>query len=185
MRKNLFTTRCLTALSYALLSFYASAETIQVSLSRPSLRSEAPVYHLTDASGKAESLADYRGKVVLLNFWATECGGCRLELPWLVELHDTFRNAKVAVIGVSLDLSYEGPKSAAEAWAILKPFAKAHQITYPILMGNDEMSKQYDINALPATYLIDSRGRVAAKYIGLIDEENVKRNIDILLAEGR
>ncbi len=176
-------TRCLMVLSCAVFSVCAGAATIQASLTIPSSRAEAPSYRLPDSSGKTESLTDYRGKVVLLNFWATECGGCRLEIPWFVELNETFKNKNVAVIGVSMDVSYEDLKSAAEAWARVNPFVKAHQIEYPILMGDDEVTKRYNITALPATYLIDSRGRVAATYVGLIDKQNVEANINTLLAE--
>lgn len=168
-----------------MLSMCASAATIQATLAAPNSRREAPPYRLVDTSGKTESLADYRGKVVLLNFWASECGGCRLEIPWLVELHDTFKTKNVAVIGISMDISYEDLKSAAEAWSKVKPFVAAHQITYSILMGDDEVTKRYDITALPATYLIDLRGRIAATYVGLIDKQNVQANINTLLAEQR
>lgn len=96
-----------------------------------------------------------------------------------------FKTKNVAVIGISMDISYEDLKSAAEAWTKVKPFVTAHQITYPILMGDDRVVKQYHIEALPATYLIDSRGRVAATYVGLIDKQNVQAVINMLLAEQR
>jgi len=87
------------------------------------------------------------------------------------------------VIGISMDISYESLKNAAEAWARVNPFIKAHQISYPILMGDEHVSKGYSVQALPATYLIDRQGRIAATYLGLIDQENLKENINALLAE--
>ena len=106
-----------------------------------------------------------------------------MEIPWFVELNQTFKDKSVAVIGVSMDISYEDLKSAAEAWARVRPFAETHQIKYPILMGDDGLTKAYDIRALPVSYLIDRRGRIAAAYVGLIDKQNVEANIKSLLAE--
>ncbi len=87
------------------------------------------------------------------------------------------------MIGISMDISYEGLKNATEAWARVKPFMAVHQIAYPILMGDNETNTRYDIQALPVSYLIDARGRIAAIYVGLIDTENVKSNIHALLTE--
>lgn len=181
--KNARFTVAFAALSCTLLATGAAAATIQAVLKIPSSRTEAPPFSLADASGKTEQLKDYRGKVVLLNFWATDCGGCRLEIPWLVDIDQAFEKKNVAVIGISMDISYEGLKNAAEAWAKVKPFVASHQIAYPILMGENGATKRYDIQALPVSYLIDTHGRVAATYVGLIDKENVKANIDTLLTE--
>lgn len=173
----------LAAWGCAMFATCAAAATIQAVLKSPSVRTEAPPFRLADASGRTEQLTDYRGKVLLLNFWATDCGGCRLEIPWLVEIDQTFKKKDFAVVGISMDISYEDLKNATEAWAKVKPFVASHQITYPILMGDNEAVKRYDIQALPVSYLIDTRGRVAATYVGLIDKENVKANINTLLTE--
>lgn len=161
----------------------ATAATVRAELKSPGARTEAPPFRLADAAGRTEQLTDYRGKVVLLNFWATECGGCRLEIPWLIDIDQAFQKKSVAVIGISMDVSYEDLKNAADAWAKVKPFVASHQVTYPILMGDNEATKRYDIQELPVSYLIDTRSRVAAMYVGLIDKENVKANINTLLAE--
>lgn len=166
-----------------MLATCAAAATVQAVLKSPRARTEVAPFHLTDASGRTVQLTDYRGQVVLLNFWATDCGGCRLEIPWLIDLDQAFPKKRVAVIGISMDISYEDLKNATEAWAKVKPFVAAHQITYPILMGDNDVTKHYDIQALPVSYLIDARGRVAATYVGLINKENVKVNINTLLAE--
>lgn len=173
----------LAALSCAIFATCATAATVEAVLKSPGARMDAPPFRLADASGRIEQLTDYRGKVVLLNFWATDCGGCRLEIPWLLEIHKAFQNKSVAVIGIAMDISYEDLKNAAEAWAKVKPFVASHQITYPILMGDNQWIKRYDIEALPVSYLIDNRRRVAAVYAGLIDRENVEANINTLLAE--
>jgi peroxiredoxin len=161
----------------------AEAATVQAVLKSPNARTGAPPFRLADASGRAEQLTDYRGKVVLLNFWATDCGGCRLEIPWLVDIERAFQTKNVAVVGISMDISYEDLKNASEAWAKVTPFVTSHQITYPILMAEKEPLKGYDTQALPVSYLIDTHGRIAARYVGLIDRENVTANINTLLTE--
>jgi peroxiredoxin len=183
MRNARFKTLFFAVLSCAVFVTCVSAATVHAVLKSPSSRTAAPSFNLVEASGGTAQLTDYRGKVVVLNFWATECGGCRLEIPWLVDIARNFKNKSVTVIGISMDISYEDLKNAAEAWAKVKPFVEGHQITYPILMGDGEVTKRYDIQALPVTYLIDQRGRIAATYVGLIDQQNVKANIDTLLTE--
>jgi peroxiredoxin len=163
----------------------STGATITAALKTPHSRTAAPAFSLSDVSGKTRAITEYRGQVVLLNFWATECGGCRLEIPWIVDLQHAFQNKKVAFVGVSLDVSYENLKNATEAWAKVKPFLKTHQITYPILMGDDEVTKNYGIQALPVTLLIDTQGRIAATYTGLLNERNAETNINALLSEHR
>lgn len=183
MRNARFKTAFFVAFICAVFVMCVPAATIKVSLKTPGSRTAAPSFSLADASGRTEKLADYRGKVILLNFWATDCGGCRLEIPWLVDISQSFKNKSVSLIGISMDISYEDLKNATEAWAKVKPFVETHHLPYPILMGDGEVAKRYDIQALPATYLIDSRGRIAATYVGLIDKQNVEDNINTLLAE--
>lgn len=172
-----------TVLACAMVATHAAAATIQAALKSRSVRTDAPSFSLVDDFGRIKRVSDYRGKVVLLNFWATDCGGCRLEIPWLVDIDNGFRNRNVAVIGVAMDISYDDLKNAEEAWAKVKPFVASNGIAYPILMGESGALKGYDLGALPVSYLIDARGRIAATYVGLIDENNVKVNIETLLAE--
>lgn len=161
----------------------AKARTIRASIQAPDARKPAPMFSLPDASGKTIRLSDYRGKVVLLNFWATECGGCRLEIPSFVELDQAYKSNGLVIAGVSMDLSYEDLKDAQEGWSRVKPFVQTHQIKYPILMGDDKVTKLYDIEALPLTHLIDAKGRIAATYVGVVDKNNIEANIKILLKE--
>jgi peroxiredoxin len=171
------------AFSCAVFVPWAPAATVRASLKTPSSRTAAQPFQLADASGRTVQLADSHGKVVLLNFWATDCGGCRLEIPWLVDIDNAFKNKSVAVIGISMDIWYEDLKNATEAWNRVKPFVEAQHIEYPILMGDTTVTKSYAIEALPVTYLIDLHGRIAATYVGLIDKQNVEANINALLAE--
>ncbi len=167
----------------ALLRRAAEPAPIRAPLQPPNARKPAPMFSLLNASGKAIRLSDYRGKVMALNFWATECGGCRLEIPSFVELDQAYSGKGLVVVGVSMDISYESLKNAQEAWSRVKPFVQSHRINYPILMGDDEVTKLYDIQALPVTHLIDGRGRIAATYVGIVDKNDVEANIKTLLNE--
>ena len=146
-------------------------------------RQAAPAFQLADGSGTNKQVTDYRGKVVLLNFWATECGGCRLEVPWLIELESAHKSDSFTVVGISLDTSYEGSKSADEAWGNVKPYVLEHKLNYPVLMGEATLITSYKLGAVPATYLLDKQGRIAATYSGVADKSDVDSNINKLLAE--
>lgn len=147
-------------------------------------RALAPALTLPDERGRQVRLSDYRGNVVLLDFWATDCGGCRLEIPGYVQLQAAYQNKGFAAVGVSMDISYEDLANAQEAWDRVDPFARQQKINYTILMADHHASEAYRISSLPATYLIDRNGRIAASYIGVIaDKDNVEKNIQLLLAE--
>ena len=104
-------------------------------------RKAAPDFKLKDADGKEVHLADYRGKVVLLDFWATWCGPCRIEIPWFTELERKNKDKGFAVLGVSMD---------DEGWKVVKPFLTELKINYRVLLGNDEAAHDYGgLDALP------------------------------------
>lgn len=173
----------MSCIATALLIHGASAATVGVPLRPRNDREKAPGFSLEGASGRAIRLSDYRGRIVLLNFWATDCGGCRLELPSFAELDEAYKSKGLAVLGVSMDISYESLKDATQAWSRVKPFVHAHGINYAILMGDDAVAKVYRIKALPVTYLIDASGRIAATYVGVVNKENLEANIKHLLGE--
>ena len=154
------------------------------SLTAPENRKPAPAFELMTENGKKMRLSDYRGKVVLLNFWATECGGCVLEIPSFIEMQKAYKEKGFTAVGVAMDISYEGLKDSDEAWARVRPFMAKKGINYRIAMGDDAISKAYALNAYPATYLIDKSGRVAVAYVGVVvDKDNVETNIKGLLSE--
>ena len=137
-------------------------------------RKPAPEFALQDSSGKAVSLKDYRGKVVLLDFWATWCHGCKLEIPWFAEFSRKYGDKGVVVVGVSLD---------SDGWKVVSPFIKTAQIPYQIVLGNDDVAKVYGIENMPDTFLIDREGRIAAAYKGIVEKHNVDGNLRAILAE--
>src|ERR1700723_3032349 len=121
-------------------------------LIRKADRKPAPAVHFVSGTGKTVQPSDYRGKIVLLNFWATKCGGCVLEIPSFIELQKAYKNKGFTAVGVSMDISYESLKNANEAWGRVRPFVAEKGINYPIAMGDDAISKAYTLHAFPATY---------------------------------
>jgi cytochrome c biogenesis protein CcmG/thiol:disulfide interchange protein DsbE len=138
-------------------------------------RKAAPAFALQDASGKTLKLDDFHGKVVLLDFWATWCTGCKTEIPWFTEFQKSYGANGYATVGVSMD---------EEGWKVLRPFLDEHKIPYPMLLGDESMAKQYGVETLPDTFLIDRHGRVAAAYLArLVDRGDIEAKIKALLAE--
>lgn len=122
-------------------------------------RKAAPDFALKDSSGATVHLSDYKGKVVLLDFWATWCEPCQLEIPWFMEFEQQYKNRGFAVLGVSMD---DG------GWPDVKPFIEKHKINYRILLGNDQVGDQYgSVESLPTTFIIDREGRIAVKHEGI------------------
>jgi peroxiredoxin len=152
-------------------------------------RSAAPDFTLKDAKGATVHLADYKGKVVVLDFWATWCGPCKVEIPWFMEFQQQFKDRGFSVVGVSMD---EG------GWDDVKPFIEQHKINYPILLGNDAVDQSYSkllatmrhlkvdqangLESLPTTFLIDRSGRIAAVREGVEKgKDELRDEIDHLL----
>jgi cytochrome c biogenesis protein CcmG/thiol:disulfide interchange protein DsbE len=136
-------------------------------------RRSAPDFTLKDADGRAVRLSDYRGKVVLLDFWATWCGPCAEEIPWFINLERKQKDHGFAVLGVSMD---------DDGWNAVKPFASQMGMNYRVLMGNDETAQLYGgVDALPTTFLIDREGRIAAVHVGLADRRDIEDGVERLL----
>lgn len=153
---------------------------VRAPLIKPSARVKAPSFQLTGESGAKVRLSHYRGKVILLNFWATDCGGCRFEIPSLIDIERAFRHDDFTVVGIE-DMSYDELKNASEAWKRVRSFIATHGMNYPVLMGNSVIVNLYGTNALPASFIIDKSGRIAAKYVGVIDKDSVEANVRTLL----
>lgn len=171
--------RILTGASALLLTIACTAIAadppgLRVDLQSASGRKAAPELALQDSSGKTMRLAEYHGKVVLLNFWATWCTGCKKEIPWFSEFQEMYGAHGLAIVGVSMD---------EEGWKVLKPFLAEHRVPYRMVLGNDSTAQLFRIQNLPDTFLIDRNGKIAATYKeGLVDKDNVEGNIKALLA---
>jgi cytochrome c biogenesis protein CcmG/thiol:disulfide interchange protein DsbE len=131
-------------------------------------------FTLKDMNGVEVKLADLKGKVVLLNFWATWCGPCRLEIPWFVELQEKYADQGFRVVGISVD----DPPEA------LPPFAKRFNINYPLVVGVDreDVQKAYGpIFGVPMTFIIGRNGRICMKHVGPASKEQFESEIKSLL----
>ncbi len=139
-------------------------------------RKAAPGFTLTDSNGNKVQLADYRGKAVLLNFWATWCGPCQVEIPWFEEFEHQYKSRGFAVLGVSMD---------EDGWTAVKPYIAEHKLNYRILLGNDSVSQLYGgLDSLPTTFMIDRDGKFAfPPHIGLIDRSEYVSEIQSLVDE--
>jgi peroxiredoxin len=119
---------------------------------------EAPDFVLTDANGRETRLSAYRGKVVLLNFWATWCAPCKEEVPWFVELQNTY-GKDLAVLGVSMD---------EDGWSSVRPFLDQHGVNYPIMLQSSTLPALYrDVKRLPTTFLVDREGKIVGEHTTL------------------
>ena len=137
-------------------------------------RKPAPDFELKDADGKTVRLSDYKGKVVLLDFWATWCGPCKMEIPWFIEFERKYKDKGFAVVGISMD---------EEGWQAVKPFVSELAINYRVLHGNDSIAQLYGgVDALPTTFLIDRDGKIAATHAGLTGRDDFEDGIKKLVA---
>src|SRR5947207_4462294 len=105
-------------------------------------RNAAPDFALVDENGKTVKLSDLKGKVVLLDFWATWCTGCKVEIPWYVEFQKKYKRRGLASIGVAMD---------EEGWKTVTPYLRKKPINYQIVVGNDDFAKTYNVTSLPVT----------------------------------
>jgi peroxiredoxin len=137
-------------------------------------RKQAPDFVLKDANGASVKLSDYKGKVVVLDFWATWCGPCKIEIPWFMEFEQTYKDRGFSVVGVSMD---------EDGWDVVKPYIQARKINYRILLGDDQVGQLYGgVDSLPTTFLIDRSGRIAKVHVGLeTGKDGFKNEITSLL----
>jgi thiol-disulfide isomerase/thioredoxin len=135
-------------------------------------------------TSESPSLASRKGNVVLLNFWATWCGPCRMEMPGLVQVYQKFHSKGFDVLGLSVDSpDPRKPGSEGEVRNNVKSFVTSNNVPYPIGLANPLSSQAYSVSAIPASYLIDREGKIAAKLIGLYREEQIEDAVDRLINE--
>jgi len=136
-------------------------------------RRKAPDFSLKDADGKVVHLSDYKGKVVLLDFWATWCGPCKIEIPWFMDFQRKNKDKGLEVLGVAMD---------DEGWEVVKPFLSDIGVNYRVVIGNDATAESYGgVDALPTTFLIDRSGKIAAVHVGLASKKDFEDGIQELL----
>ena len=125
-----------------------------------------------DMHGKTLALADYKGKVILLDFWATWCPPCRKEIPGYMELYDRYSSRGFTVIGVSID----------DSVSAVKKFVKQIKVNYPIVIGTDrgDLVQSFGELPLPTSFIIARDGRICIKHEGAVEKEQVEREITAL-----
>jgi peroxiredoxin len=149
------------------------SSTVKAAVKAEKERKPAPDFALKDSNGKTVKLSDYRGKVVLLNFWATWCGPCKIEIPWFMDFEQTYKDKDFAVLGISLD---------EDGWDAVKPYIAEKKINYRVVIGTDQVAQLYgDVDSLPTTFMIDREGRVAAAHVGLVSKSDYLHDILDLL----
>ena len=131
-------------------------------------RAEAPEISLPDVNGRMATLSSFRGKVVLLDFWATWCEPCLEELPDLIRLHEARKNEGFTMVGVAMD---------ADGAAVVGSFVRQNKIPYPILLSNGEPPAGYPIPGFPTAFLIDRDGRILRRYLGPKGYEEIERDL--------
>ncbi len=139
----------------------------------------APNFTLEDLNGKKVSLASYKGKAVLINFWATWCAPCKIETPWLIELRNQYAAQGFEILGVSADDLDLGDKQklSAEKKEIAHT-AQEMQIPYPVLIDGDAISQPYGgVDELPTSFFVDRKGTVVAAQMGLTSKAEIEANI--------
>lgn len=165
--------RCLEC-TVAVWHSLAPSASVQANLKSPAERTLAPDFDLKDANGADFKLSGLKNKVVLVNFWATWCGGCQEEIPLLIELQKMYGDQGVVVVGISMD---------DDGWKSVRPWLKEKKVNYPIVIGNRELADRYKLVGMPLTALVDRQGRIAELRPGLVDKAEVQQKIKALLHE--
>ena len=127
---------------------------------------------LQDMDGKKVDLADFKGKPVLLDFWATWCPPCRDAIPAIEKLHKTYSGKGLVVLGISLDQG---------GWDDVKSFIAEYGITYPVLKGTEEVAAQYKVRTIPMLVIVDKEGKIYKRYLGFGDDQQLEKDIKSVL----
>jgi peroxiredoxin len=179
MHSRFFSALWLLGLSLLLLPALAASPGPQQGAAAPTVGHtdmipDAPAFELKDVNGKIVRLQDYRGKAVLLNFWATWCVPCKTEIPWLVEFQKQYGSQGLVVLGVAMDSSA----------APLRKFTRHLGINYPVLLGTQAVAGQYFVKGLPVSIYIDRSGRITDQTPGLTPRNVMENEIRLALING-
>jgi thiol-disulfide isomerase/thioredoxin len=145
----------------------ASAGSVPAKPAGPQVGAAAPDWTLTDAAGKEHKLSDYKGKVVVLDFWATWCGPCKAAMPGVQAIHDKYKGKGVAVFGMNCWENSDAPK-----------YMKDNKYTYGLLLKADEVAGKYGVSGIPTIYVIGTDGKVLYQSTGFAGEEAVEAAIE-------
>jgi thiol-disulfide isomerase/thioredoxin len=129
-------------------------------------------FTLQDLNGKTVKLSDFKGKPVLIDFWATWCPPCRASIPGIEKLHKTYSGRGLVVLGVSLDQG---------GWDSVKSFATEAGITYTVLKGTDDIASQYQVRTIPMLVIMDKEGKIVKRYLGVGEDDELEKDVKSVL----
>ena len=156
---------------------YSTKTSLSVGSSSAPLQGEGtgqpvPDFTLKDIHGNTMKMSDLKGKVVILDFWATWCAPCKVEIPWFIDMYDRYKQQGLEVVGVAMD----------DEQGDVKPFAEKHGMNYRVLLGNDNVATQFGgIFGLPTTYIIGRDGKIDSKHMGLVSRDTFEQAVKKLL----
>ncbi len=152
----------------------------------PFMGKPAPAFALEDLSGKKVTLDSYKGKAVLINFWATWCGPCKIETPWLIDLRNKYAGQGFEILGISAeadDLKKDDKAGWAKDKAAIAKFVTEEKVPYPILLDGDSITQAYgSFDAMPTSFFVDRKGTVVAAQMGITSASDIEANIKKALA---
>jgi peroxiredoxin len=129
-------------------------------------------FSLQDMSGKTVRLSDYKGKVVLLEFWAAWCPPCRASVPGLEKLHKAYKDKGLVLLAVSMD---EG------GWDEVRSFITESGITYTVLKGTEDVAAKYQVRSIPMMLVLNKEGKISKRYLGMGSDEDLEKDIKAYL----
>jgi thiol-disulfide isomerase/thioredoxin len=161
---------------------FPAAGRAQVNASGKSGDASTPTVVMKDLDDRDVTLAQYKGQVVLVNFWATWCGPCKIEIPWMIEFQKKYSPRGFTILGVSMD---EEGKKAVEPYLAKERFdvdGQKEAMNYPILLGNDSIADKFgSIMGLPTSMLFTRDGKKIKTIVGLVNHDDIAKAIEGLL----
>jgi thiol-disulfide isomerase/thioredoxin len=129
----------------------------------------APNFALKTAAGQTVELRKLAGKVVVVNFWATWCGPCRMEIPGMLEVYKKYKGKGLEIVGVSLDQ---------KGWSVVTPYVEKTKIDYPIVLGTEQVVSDYgNFQAIPTTFVVDKKGNIVGEHTGSMSKEAFEKMV--------